>query len=142
MKVFFYCGKNQSIQKCLTAALFFAWCLVSNFQNRSLDLCVFCGTHISGTSRNKFEFNYYLYNLKKNEKLKPTNLESCTMASKTLAPSLELVSKNVAEWSLDTRSPSALDTHRTPIDNDICIKFATHIIFEFFKKDFFHLQKN
>ena len=33
--------------QCLTAAFFFAWCLVSNFQNGSLDLSVFSGTHIS-----------------------------------------------------------------------------------------------
>ena len=65
----------------------------------------------SGLSVN---FKYYHY-LTLNYKI--TNLESFTIASKTLAPSLELVSRKVAEWSLATRSPSALVTHRTPINN-------------------------
>ena len=47
----FYC-KISINSECLTAAFFFVWCLVSNFQNGSLDLSVFSGTHISENNHN------------------------------------------------------------------------------------------
>ncbi len=43
------------------------------------------------------------------------HLESWTRASITLPPSLELVSKNVALWSRETRSPISLLTHLQPL---------------------------
>ena len=47
----FYC-KISINSECLTAAFFFVWCLVSNFQNGSLDFSVFSGTHISEKNHN------------------------------------------------------------------------------------------
>ena len=47
----FYC-KISINSECLTAALFFVWCLISNFQNGSLNLSVFSGTHISEKNHN------------------------------------------------------------------------------------------